>query len=162
MFNRSHTEETKKKMSESKKGKPSWNKGISNITKTICHCGKLCPRWNKNFCSYLCYREHKRKLYDESIQERLNVGEKIHPQVLRKYLLKKFGWKCSSCGLKEWMNRPIPLNLDHRDGNSENNTEENFRFLCLNCDGLQPTYGSKNRGNGRAYRRQRYKDGKSS
>jgi hypothetical protein len=33
--------------------------------------------------------------------------------------------------------------------------------VCPNCDSQHPTFKSRNRGNGRAWRRQRYADGKS-
>jgi len=59
------------------------------------------------------------------------------------------------------MDKPIPLVLDHIDGNSENWAIENLRLVCGNCDMLLPTYKSKNRGRGRAYRRDRYASGKS-
>jgi hypothetical protein len=51
--------------------------------------------------------------------------------------------------------------MDHIDGNSENNHLSNLRLVCGNCDMLLPTYKSKNKGNGRAYRRERYANGKS-
>ena len=59
------------------------------------------------------------------------------------------------------MGQPIPLVLDHMDGNSENNSLDNFRLVCGNCDMLLPTYKGKNAGNGRYSRRQRYAQGKS-
>ena len=51
--------------------------------------------------------------------------------------------------------------IDHIDGNSENNNLSNLRVICPNCDSLTPTYKGLNKGNGRAYRRERYKEGKS-
>lgn len=59
------------------------------------------------------------------------------------------------------MGEKVPLVLDHIDGNSENNNEENLRYVCGNCDMQLPTYKAKNIGNGRYYRRERYKEGKS-
>lgn len=51
--------------------------------------------------------------------------------------------------------------LDHIDGDASNNLRVNLRLVCPNCDSQLPTYKNRNRGNGRAWRRQRYADGKS-
>lgn len=53
---------------------------------------------------------------------------------------------CSSCNLIEWLNAPIPLELDHIDGDHQNNTLSNLRLLCPNCHALTPTYRGKNIG----------------
>ena len=52
---------------------------------------------------------------------------------------------CSCCGLTLWMDGPIPLELDHIDGNSEDNSLHNLRLLCPNCHALTPTYRGKNK-----------------
>ena len=75
----------------------------------------------------------------------------------RKFLIQLYGHKCSICNLSEWMNKPIPLIVDHIDGNSTNHLIENFRLVCGNCDMQLDTYKNKNRGNGRKYRRDLYK-----
>ncbi|WP_207206678.1 HNH endonuclease [Nocardioides ganghwensis] len=51
--------------------------------------------------------------------------------------------------------------LDHIDGDSSNNRRENLRLVCPNCDSQLETYKARNRGKGRAWRRQRYAEGKS-
>ena len=54
--------------------------------------------------------------------------------------LKKRLWKegifekiCNICKLKEWMGKSIPLQLDHIDGNRNNNLLKNLRIVCPNC-----------------------------
>ena len=63
--------------------------------------------------------------------------------------------------LKDPTSGKVPIELDHIDGNSENNSLENLRILCPNCHSLTPTYKSSNKGKGRKYRRERYNIGKS-
>lgn len=41
--------------------------------------------------------------------------------------------KCEICGLSEWMGKPIPLELHHKDFNHYNNQLENLQILCSNC-----------------------------
>jgi ssDNA-binding Zn-finger/Zn-ribbon topoisomerase 1 len=35
--------------------------------------------------------------------------------------------------MNEWNGKSIVLEIDHIDGNSENNSPENLRFICPNC-----------------------------
>jgi len=65
------------------------------------------------------------------------------------------------CGITEWNGKEIVLELEHIDGNSLNNTEENLSLLCPNCHSQTDTYKGKNKGSGRHYRKVRYQKGKS-
>lgn len=56
-----------------------------------------------------------------------------------------FEHKCSSCNLNTWKDRPIPLELDHIDGNHSNNNLDNLRLLCPNCHSLTDTFRGKNK-----------------
>jgi predicted nucleic acid-binding Zn ribbon protein len=64
----------------------------------------------------------------------------------RRILIRKHGRRCFGCRRTVWQGQPIPIELDHIDGNSDNNAEENLRLLCPNCHAQTPTYKSKNRG----------------
>jgi hypothetical protein len=58
--------------------------------------------------------------------------------------------RCEACGRTEWQGQPIPLELDHRNGDRTDNRIENLRVLCPNCHALTPTYRGRNIGNGQA------------
>lgn len=73
-----------------------------------------------------------------------------HPQYqsnhLRRRLLQEgiFEHKCSCCKLTEWNGQPIPIELDHIDGNKHNHQQDNLRLLCPNCHAQTDTYKGKN------------------
>lgn len=52
-------------------------------------------------------------------------------------------YKCEICGIPEWNNSKISLELDHIDGNSRNHALHNLRILCPNCHSQTPTYRNK-------------------
>lgn len=52
---------------------------------------------------------------------------------------------CGHCGLtSEWNNKPITLQVDHKDGNRLNNLIDNLQILCPNCHTQTENYGIKN------------------
>lgn len=52
---------------------------------------------------------------------------------------------CERCGLKEWLNAKIPLELHHINGNPKNNCIENLQVLCPNCHALTDNYRGRNK-----------------
>jgi hypothetical protein len=45
-----------------------------------------------------------------------------------------------------WSGKPLPLILDHANGNNRDNNPNNLRYLCPNCDSQLDTRGGANRG----------------
>lgn len=54
--------------------------------------------------------------------------------------------KCSQCGIQDWNNKPIVLEVDHINGDWSDCRIENLRFLCPNCHSQTDTYSGKNKG----------------
>jgi hypothetical protein len=48
--------------------------------------------------------------------------------------------KCEICGIAEWCSKPTPIELDHIDGNRNNNQLENLRIVCPNCHAQTSNY----------------------
>jgi hypothetical protein len=59
------------------------------------------------------------------------------------------------------VSKKCPIELEHIDGNSENNDLINLKLLYPNCHSLTSTYKNLNRGNGIHEKMIRYKEGKS-
>lgn len=89
---------------------------------------------------------HKRAKKRLTLQEYLATSLDIQSFKVKTKLLEE-GYKdycCEQCGLKEWLNQPIPLELHHKDGNRHNNTLDNFMLLCPNCHAQTDSYRGKN------------------
>lgn len=65
---------------------------------------------------------------------------------LKKRLMKELNWehKCHCCNLTEWQGKPIPLEMEHKNGVHNDNRIDNLAFLCPNCHALTDTYKGKN------------------
>ena len=131
------------------------------------HCKKECQvshqKTNK-YCSVKCQKDYQQSTYITEWQAGLQSGKKGQGEIsgyVRTYLFEKFNNTCCKCGITSWQGEAISLEIEHKDGNSSNGKEDNLELLCPNCHSQTPTYKSKNRGNGRHSRRERYAEGKS-
>ena len=48
--------------------------------------------------------------------------------------------KCDNCGLEAWLQDSIPLELDHVNGDHNDNRLRNLRLLCPNCHAQTDNY----------------------
>lgn len=126
-------------------------KSIVNKRKYYCtYCNKELSHKRK-YCDHACKNEH---IFETKHIPLILAGKKTaeSKNTLRKFIINQDGETCSKCGLgAEWDNEPLVLQLDHIDGNSDNNFPNNLRLLCPNCHTQTPTWGSK--GNGSRYKK---------
>lgn len=82
------------------------------------------------------------------IEDYLVQGSRVPSAKLRVRLIREGlkAHRCESCERTHWMGQPIPLELDHIDGDRFNNELTNLRLLCPNCHALTPTYRGRNIG----------------
>lgn len=130
-----------------------------NIHITECPvCGsKNVGRYAK-FCSTSCSHKHSR---DEKLIKWIDGDSSVVTtswglsEFAREFILFSRDYSCESCGWGErHPNDGAPLvQVDHIDGDSQNNDVSNLKVLCPNCHSKTPHHGARNKGNGRAARR---------
>lgn len=111
----------------------------------------------RKYCNNICQLKYQQKQMFVLVEK----GEG-NSRAVKTYLVEKHGNICMSpvCAW-DFTKKYVKVELEHMDGNSDNNNLENCILLCPNCHSLTPTYKNKNMGKGRAFRRQRYAEGKS-
>jgi len=119
-------------------------------------CGDLITEnsWSgRKYCSNKCQGKHR---VNEAVKN--NLASSV---TTKRFLILEYGEKCMECGWGETnpYSGKMPIELEHIDGNSENNSLDNVKLLCPNCHSLTKTYKALNVGNGRYKRRERFRKG---
>lgn len=146
---------------DKKRGKSFCNKHCSAVfnnskkikkSKPCLSCNTPIFKYGNKFCSYRCNINFKQKKILQINIKLLKLGlldDRKRPAIKKAMLAIGIKNACSICGIESWLNKPIPLILDHIDGSANNNKLTNLRFLCSNCDSQTEHYKNKNRGKGR-------------
>lgn len=93
--------------------------------------------WNKG-----CHSP-KRSIQDYLTNRVPITSHKLKLRLFKENIKEK---RCEICGSTEWLGSPLPLELDHIDGNHFNNVLTNLRILCPNCYSQQENNCGKNKG----------------
>jgi len=109
------------------------------------------------YCNNTCQNEYQRKQIFKKIEsnEFYLENKETESKWLKRYLIENDGEKCIKCGWNKInpITGNVPIQINHKDGNMENNILNNVELLCPNCHSLTENFGSLNKGNGRKQRR---------
>lgn len=84
----------------------------------------------------------------KTIEEIFCVDSKVQRSTVRNRIIKEklIPYECAQCQNNgEWQQKPITLQLEHKNGISNDNRLINLEFLCPNCHSQTDTWGSKRR-----------------
>lgn len=123
---RIHSEETRKKISESLKKSEKFY--ISERKKVI----------DREVLREQMKEQRKQQLLSADLSTLKHEGRRSRIMLEQNYC-------CNKCKLSEWLGQPIMLELEHKDGNNKNNIRENLEALCPNCHSQTEFWRGKNK-----------------
>lgn len=129
-------------------------------SKVCLYCGNdISYTKNNIYCNSDCSKKHLSKMiYDKFLESpEENQRSNFNSSVIKRFVLEEQNNNCAICDMPSvWNNKPLVFVLDHMDGNAANNTRENYRCICPNCDSQLDTYKSKNKNSARSSRSKYY------
>ena len=129
------------------------NRGVRRHGSALNRCNNGgCKNLAKKYCSNKCQRakewNDRKGIIAAGGIKSLDINPANQDRNLKKYLIEECGNKCDLCACSPTKENPIQI--DHIDGNPQNQSLSNVRLLCLNCHIQTPTYGRG--GSGRPWR----------
>ena len=120
-----HTEETKRKISESLKkrqGNREWMQKLNKLSTS--------PEANAK----------RKETFRKKREER---WDSLYPSTAKYWYKEEVGDRCEICQIEEWNGKRLPFEVHHLDGDNRNNKKENLQVLCPNCHAQTDTWRKK-------------------
>ena len=84
------------------------------------------------------------KIYKVAKTKKANRNyDTAHIWSIKRWIKEERGNKCEECGVTEWNGKRLTLEVDHIDGDTNNNDIKNLKVLCPNCHSQTPTWRKK-------------------
>ncbi|MFE0631022.1 HNH endonuclease [Streptomyces sp. NPDC058864] len=85
------------------------------------------------------------------VRQEAGSARRVHSDRLKRAMLTRgIAERCALCGTEPvWCGRPLPLEVDHLDGDWRDNRLANLRLLCPNCHATTDTYRGRGKGRDR-------------
>lgn len=112
-----------------------------NTCFTCLNCGKTndCKGhgFTNKYCNNKCQAEHRSRLLVKDWREgKTKTWAKI-PEWVKRYLIEQRGYRCEDCKNTTHNKLPIPLVVNHKNGDTYDNSEENLELICPNCRSIK-------------------------
>jgi hypothetical protein len=109
--------------------------------KNFCRSCKTQIDSDKKYCNQTCQWNYQ---FETETKHRVESGLVSNASTLKNYLSRLFGYQCVICKNNgKHLGKPLSLQLDHIDGNSDNNKPLNLRLLCPNCHSQTETFTTR-------------------
>lgn len=100
---------------------------------------------NKKFCTNHYPRKHVILAEDiEAWKLSTKSWTELCHDTRRKRIIIEQNNKCAVCDNSTWLEKPLTLELDHIDGNRNNNIRTNLHMICPNCHSQTLTWRGRN------------------
>jgi len=145
-------QEINEKVRKSLLGRPAWhNRGFKKGYDSRRHIFSDEDRIKSKYVVKDGRRYYRKKSKEEMIQDVFLISfNKLGKNRKRIRILEEQKNSCVICKTTEWQGNYIKLELDHVDGNRQNNKRENLRMVCPNCHSFTKNYRGRNiKGNSR-------------
>lgn len=133
---------TKEKLEEIIKLSTTWadvcrKLNIKPATGAQTYITKRAKLYNINHSHFLgkAHGRGKKSIHKKSAMHYINNNIPIKSDKLKKKLIEEKikKYSCERCKKTKWCGEKIPLELDHKDSNHENNSMNNIWIICPNC-----------------------------